>query len=343
MDITKSEKNLENKLVETQEKVTKDNILLIFNKIPNKKISFYQIDLSFPNIYSENKDPEEFEFVLEINLTNKQIRLFSKNLNLVSDGRDLFPLVFSQNILPYFNKDELPILEITRNITNFLQNFHNDNTTIVNKQGKFYLGFEYSPNIINNLKEIDIFNCKHIDIVNGHQIEIISVCTISNSYFCLYEHDKISKKLILVFYAALKTLITFRKSKIGSIVTLLWKKFKDKDVEEVIKICSPVDDDMEKVMYTLIDKFKDMGFQMDIKKPKKGELPKVNFGKLQKEISRLEAQLDNRENVLVFNKLMESYEKAIVYLSAANNNLYLEYNKRLQYLLKNEKYSKFIK
>ena len=52
MDITKSEKNLENKLVETQEKVTKDNILLIFNKIPNKKISFYQVDLSFPNILS---------------------------------------------------------------------------------------------------------------------------------------------------------------------------------------------------------------------------------------------------------------------------------------------------
>ena len=67
-----------------------------------------------------------------------------------------------------------------------------------------------------------------------------------------------------------------------------------------------------------------------------------NIFELKIEIARLESQLKNKDNVLVFNKLLERYEKIIEYYSAANNNKYVEYNEKMKDLLRNEKYSKYI-
>ena len=99
---------------------------------------------------------------------------------------------------------------------------------------------------------------------------------------------------------------------------------------------------MDKVMDLLIEKIKNIGFKMNINEQKKGVLPNVNPEKIEGEIARLESQLKNKDNVLVFNKLLERYEKIIEYYSAANNNKYVEYNEKMKDLLRNEKYSKYI-
>ena len=109
-----------------------------------------------------------------------------------------------------------------------------------------------------------------------------------------------------------------------------------------LKIKSNIDEDMDKIMDILIEKIKKIGFKMNINEKKNGELPDIDLQKVENEINRLELQLKNRENVLVFNKLLQNYEKIIEYYSAANDDKYIEYNNKMKELLTNEKYAKYI-
>jgi hypothetical protein len=176
-------------------------------------------------------------------------------------------------------------------------------------------------------------------------IEIPSLCTISDENFCLYEKEQ--SRYNLIFYSNIKNLMSFKKS-IEPIVTLNFKKKvinNEKDIQFCIfelQIKSHIDEDMDKVMDLLIEKIKNIGFKMNINEQKKGVLPNINAEKIEGEIKRLESQLRNRDNVLVFNKLLDRYEKIIEYYSAANNNKYTEYNLKMKELLGNEKYSKYI-
>ena len=141
--------------------------------------------------------------------------------------------------------------------------------------------------------------------------------------------------------------MSFNKT-VDLVVTLNWRKKIVTSEKETnyclyeLKIKSNVNDDMDKVMDLLIEKIKNIGFKMNINEQKKGVLPNVNPEKIEGEIARLESQLKNKDNVLVFNKLLERYEKIIEYYSAANNNKYVEYNEKMKDLLRNEKYSKYI-
>ena len=96
-------------------------------------------------------------------------------------------------------------------------------------------------------------------------------------------------------------------------------------------------------MDILIEKIRKIGYKMNINEKKKGELPDVDVDGTESEIVRLESQLKNRDNILVFNKLIQNYEKLIEYYSAANDDKYIEYNKKMKDLLSNQKYEKYIK
>ena len=64
--------------------------------------------------------------------------------------------------------------------------------------------------------------------------------------------------------------------------------------------------------------------------------------KLEREINQMEIQMKNGGNILIFNKLLSNYEKAVEYYSAVGDNKYEDYNKRIQELLKNDKFIKFV-
>ena len=341
MSLKDEEISLEKNFEIVKDKVVKENISFVYNKINSKKNSEYQIDISFLNNNVE-KTSKYHEFILEINLTKKTIILFSKNINPISDGRDIIPLITK---LPTINNnfislDDNNLLDIVNNLKKFLET-----QKFSGLEGIFYIGEEYDQRIIDNLEKIDKIKCYHLDIINGKMAEVLSLCIISDENFCLYEKEQ--NKYNLIFYSNIKNLLSFNKS-LDSTVTLNWKKkfvTNNKETEFgafELKIRSNIDEDMDRVMDILIEKIKNIGFKMNINEQKKGVLPNINVEKVEKEINRLESQLKNKGSVLVFNRLLEKYEKVIEYYSAANNNKYTEYKNKMKDLLSNEKYSSYI-
>ena len=339
MNLKEEEKLLEKKCENIKDKIMKYNILLKYNKINTKKNLLYHINISFPNI-SEPKN--DYEFIFEINLTKKTIILFSKNIKPISDGRDILPLINHTPTITnnYSLIDDINILDITNKIKIFIEA-----QKFIGLAGIFYIGEEYEQKIIDSLENIDKIQCNHLDIINGKFIELPSLCTISDEHFCLYEKEQ--NKYNLIFYSNIRNLLSFNKT-IDSIVTLNWRKKVITNNNEItfnifeLKITSIKDKDMDKVMDILIEKIKNIGFKMNINEQKKGVLPNINVEKIEREIIRLESQFKKRDNVLVFNKLLEKYEKIIEYYSDVNDNKYTEYSQKMKDLLGNEKYSKYI-
>ena len=342
MNIKEEEKILEKKCEMTHDKIVKENILLKYNKTNSKKYSEYQISISFKNNNQNTLSNEYYDFILEINLTKKTIILFSTNIKPVCDGRDLLPLISKVSSVNnnFFSLDDIDLQHIVNSIKKFIESNNFSNLDKI-----YYIGDGYDPKIIDSLEHLEKIHCNHLDIINGRNVELPSLCTISDENFCLYEKEQ--SKYNLIFQSSLKNLISFNKT-VDLIVTLNWRKKIMTSEKEAnyclyeLKIKSNINDDMDRVMDLLIEKIKNIGFKMNINEQKKGVLPNLNPEKIETEIARLESQLKNKDTVLVFNKLLDRYEKIIEYYSAANNNKYVEYNEKMKDLLRNEKYSKYI-
>ena len=304
----------------------------------------YQIIIHFPNekIDKEKEklnELKEYVFIIEISLTKHEIRLFSRNINSINDGRDLFrDLTLSKN--NNFTSDfDLNI--IVSAIKQFLKNIKGIDT----RMGYFYIDSQYDLNILNYIREgnknLLFSKVKLMEKVNNRNLEIPVNCLISEDYFCLFENIPKNKfKIKLTFYSSLKILKSFNKSYVGSIITLLWKQYGP--VEYEMKLTSENDDLINQMVEFIIQKIRNFGFHMDIIKRKDGKLPEINISKIEREINQMEIQMKNGGNILIFNKLISNYEKAVEYYSAVGDSKYESYNKKIQELLKNEKFNKFV-
>ena len=293
-------------------KLQKELLLSSIDCKYEKKSYEYYIFLYIPSKENNNKN---FELLLLINLLKNRIYLYSFNIVKISDGRDLLPF-----------------------ITNKLKN--------LSLIGRFYLGEEYNINIISNLKNIYAVNCYHRDLINGNYYDIPSLVTISDDYFCLYEYNtnnmKDNNKFTLVFYGNIKSIISFKKSLVGSIVNINFRKdMNGKDLS--LKIMSDIDNDMENIMDLLIKKIENIGYRMNIYQKRNGNIPEINIQNTEENIKTYEDKLNTEEeNGKVIKELLELYEKAIEYYSAINDKRYMDYNNKIRRILKNEKYSKLI-
>ena len=322
-----------------------ENILIQSQKIKYSNNIDYQIDISFPN----NKNDEDYDFTLEINVNEEKIRLYSKTIPSLSDGRDI--LFFLNNINNSNNNSnenyfitsktffsEFKITPIILSIKKLISSLNKIDTRFA----KFYLDEQYDLNLINSLNYIKKYKLRKIEIINNRKIEIPILLTISDEYFCIYEPIYKNKtKLLLIFYSSLRTLISFKKSLYGNIITLFWIT-NTKNINHEIKLTSINDSVSNKIVDDLIEKIKKIGFKMDITKHKEGKLPEININKTLKEILQFETQMKLSENILIFNKLLSNYEKAVEYFSAINDKRYEMYTEKIKQLLSNEKYSKFI-
>lgn len=341
--LSDEEKKIESKIQILQGNIQKDNIVLEYKKMPYEKISEYQIILYFPIENKENK--ENIKLLLLLNLTKKKLYLYSLNIIQISDARDLLPFI-SQIINNNINFDKINFLTIIENTKNFLSNILKKD---LSKIGRFYLGEEYDINLISMLKDLFILKCFHYDVIDGNYINIPSLICISDDYLCLYEYGNdynkyikdIKNKFTLVFYGNLKSIISFKKSLVGSIVTIVFRRDLNNKVY-CLKISSEDEDDMDKVMDVLIEKIKNIGYRMNIYEKKRGKLPQIDITCTEENITLYEEKLKKEESGDILKKLLALYEDAIVYYSAINDNRYNEYNNKVKRLLKNEKYSELL-
>ena len=338
------DKIIEEKIEYLQENLKDENILFESKKMPYDKTLEYQIIFSFPLII-ENEEKKNIKFLLSINLIKNKIYLFSLNLSEISDGRDLLPFI---NLCKSnkFNIDDLNLLTIIEKIKIFLSTLSNQNLIRI---GRFYLGEEYDINLISSLKDLFIKRCFHYDVIDGNYINIPSLITISNDYLCLYEFslepnkyvEDIKNKFQLVFYGNIKSILSFKKSLYGEVVTISFRReFKDKIFN--LKISGNEEEDMDKIMDVLIEKIKNIGYRMDIYEKKQGQLPKINIVDTEKNISINEEKLKNEDNAEILKQLLSLYEQAIEFYSAINDKRYIEYNNKISKLLKNPKYSELL-
>ena len=340
--LSDEEKVIESKIQMLEENLQKENISIEYKKMPYEKISEYQIIFSFPSL-NENKE-ETIKFLLLINLTKKKIYLYSLNLFKISDSRDLLQYI-NPSINNKFDSESLNLLNIIEGIKNFLKSLSEKD---LSKIGRFYLGEEYDINLISILKEIFSIKCFHNDIINGNYINIPSLICISDDYFCLYEYGQeynkylkdIKNKFTLVFYGNIKSILSFKKSLVGSIVTLSFRRDLNNKMFN-LKI-SGDEEDMDKIMDILIEKIKNIGYRMNIYEKKQGKLPPINIKETEKNINFYEEKLEKEENTNILKKLLSYYEEAIEYYSAINDNRYIEYNNKVKKILKNEKYSQLL-
>ena len=337
--ISSNEKLLETKIIELQNKLEKDKINIQYEK----KYSDYYLFLYFPL----NKDSKNsMKLLLLINTIKNRMYLYSLNIIQISDGRDLLPFI-TNKLYNKINYNSLNLITLIENINKFVSSLTEKN---LSKIGRFYLGEEYDIKLINNLKNIYSLNCFHCDIINGNYCDIPSLVTISDDFFCLYEYDNDKNynkeindnKLTLVFYGTLKSIISFQKSLVGSIVTITFRKDMNEKVFS-LKIMSDIDEDMENIMNILIKKIENFGYRMDIYQRRKGIIPDIDIENTEKEIKIYEDLIKSEEeSSTVIKELLELYEKAIEYYSAINDKRYILYNGKIRRILKNEKYSKLI-
>ena len=338
--LSEDEKLIQLKIQFLQENLKDENISFELKKMAYDITEEYRIIFSFPQINKQNE--ENIKFTLLINLTRKRIYLYSLNVLGISDGRDLLPFIIQTNWYK-FNFEELNLLNIIENIKIFLSKIEEKDLA---KIGRFYLGEEYDINLISNLKDLFIKECFHYDVIDGNYINIPSLISISNDYLCLYEYASepnkhlkdIKNKFLLVFYGNIKSILSFKRSLVGSIVTITFRRELNNKIFS-LKICGENDEEMDKIMDILIEKIKNIGYRMNIYEKKQGQLPQINIENTEKNISLYEEKLQNEENANILKKLLSYYEEAIEYYSAINDNKYIEYNNKVRKLLKNEKYS----
>ena len=321
---------LETQINNLEKNLKEENISIFSEKMLYPNVIEYQIIIHFPNekIDKEKEklnELKEYIFIIEISLTKHEIRLFSKNINSINDGRDLFrDLTLSKN--NNFTSDfDLNI--IVSAIKQFLKNIKGIDTRI----WYFYIDSQYDLNILNYItegnKNLLFSKVKLMEKVNNRNLEIPVNCLISEDYFCLFENIPKNKfKIKLTFYSSLKILKSFNKSYVGSIITLLWKQYGP--VEYEMKLTSENDDLINQMVEFIIQKIRNFGFHMDIIKRKDGKLPEINISKIEREISQMEIQMKNGGNILIFNKLLSNYKKNVEYYFAVVVNKYEDYSNR---------------
>ena len=340
------QKLINTQMEEIKEQTKKDKITITLDKIVSLNIIEFRLDISIP----KEKSQENYEFLLEINLIYNKIHLFSKNIKEISDGRDLYSDVMTDNKIKndIFKKEEFNLKQIINNLKLFIDNLPNNLKNSKNL-GKFYLTEEYDIIFIKSLKFLTSIPCRHVEFVKGRKITTPCLCCIGDEMFCLYEYGNLSNKYLtndeykftLVFYASFDSLIKFNKLLEGSAVTSYWKKRTGKDYY-YLKLESDIDKDMNKIIDLLIEKMKQSGVKLDIVEKKYGEVPDINIKEIEQKISSLEVELAKNGNKELFNNLLTTYEQAIVYYSAINDSQYVTYNARVKELLKSEKYANYL-
>ena len=243
----------------------------------------------------------------------------------ICDPRDLLEEVIDQpwgKDKKYYRLKTI-IKKLPQFITDYIEDIQSQNFYI----GKFYLDSIYDNKLLNlfpNLFFDNVYEKVYLENEDIYYDEGRKLL-ISDGFFLLFVEKNMfeSDKLILAFYAAIKSLIHIKHYTASDIVEFTWKIKGNRKM--LMRIRSSNADKIVEIIMGVLKK-KSIKYKITNKdfRPKEGELPQIQIDNVEEEINKYEVTLRLQENVNEENVsyLMELYEKAVQYYSAVNDNKY---------------------
>ena len=263
----------------------------------------------------------------------------------ICDPRDLLEEVIDQP----WGKDKkyYRLKTIIKKLPQFIADYIEDIQSQHFYIGKFYLDSIYDNKLLvlfPNLFFDNVYEKVYLENVDKYYDEGRKLL-ISDGFFLLFVEKNMfeSDKLILAFYAEIKSLIHIKHYTASDIVEFTWKIKGNRKM--LMRIRSGEADKIVEVIMGVLKK-KSIKYKVTNKdfRPKEGELPQIQIDDVEEEINKYEVTLRLQENVNEENVsyLMELYEKAVQYYSAVNDNKYELYTGKIQDMFANEEFTKLL-
>ena len=219
-----------------------------------------------------------------------------------------------------------------------MEEIHNQkNTKFI---GKFYLDNNYELKILNLFPHLyygDIIEI--VPLGNNNKVcDEKRKIMITDGFLLLFVEKSLFEphKLKLVFWGPISSLSLIRQVQSKKVVELTWKIKKEKN--SLMRLKSENDEKIFNILMECLAK-KKIEYQVEnqTSQVKKEEIPQIDIGAVEQEISKLEIKIKIKSkdgsNYKIAKQLMNLYEKAVQYYSAINDNTYQIYTKKLNQLI----------
>ncbi|OMJ84603.1 hypothetical protein SteCoe_14277 [Stentor coeruleus] len=245
----------------------------------------------------------------------------------LADGRDLLPWVLDTPWSP-----SVSLFEIVTSIPKFISKIK-QNVDI----GAFYLGYPMSFSTWQGKEDMNCFSANELDLKNPKNLIERTIC-ISHSYLVILQiNPHICGVGNIVLFSRLSMIKAIKTHKSDpEIITI---NFRDSPNEHYI-FRVPKADDLILLIKTNTNILKNFDFEIQ-NKPTEERLTQIPIYEILRTVKSAESFLAKSYNNPTFKIIMEHYQKAIEFYSAANDPRYNVFLRKLQTLLSDSRTNSF--
>ena len=317
-----------NEIMSDQEEIKK--------KIVNHNKNYIELEISIPESLTQITFPVKFLLKLPMGFPKEEPELYcitKFSYPHIFDGRNLIKEVLKSKWI----NNELNLDTIINRIPKFIIEF---NSSL--EDGYLLLVGEYKIEQLystERIKEFPVFmkSVKEINKIKNKITKINKILTISDLSFCLYEKESkhFSK---LTFHNDLNNLISMKRNTERNTIAFTWKKKGDDKNKIDIEIMTPDTEEIKKILLQKMELFgKEYNVDQKIIKKRMGKLPCTDIEKVEKQITVLEKEFEDKNNINMetIHRLMTLYQKSVEYYSAINSPQFTIYTYKIKELMAN--------
>ena len=317
-----------NEIMSDQEEIKK--------KIVNHNKNYIELEISIPESLTQITFPVKFLLKLPMGFPKEEPELYcitKFSYPHIFDGRNLIKEVLKSKWI----NNELNLDTIINRIPKFIIEFNSsleDGYLLL--VGEYKIEHVYSTE---RIKEFPVFmkSVKEINKIKNKITKINKILTISDLSFCLYEKESkhFSK---LTFHNDLNNLISMKRNTERNTIAFTWKKKGDDKNKIDIEIMTPDTEEIKKILLQKMDLFgKEYNVDQKIIKKRMGKLPCTDIEKVEKQITVLEKEFEDKNNINMetIHRLMTLYQKSVEYYSAINSPQFTIYTYKIKELMAN--------
>lgn len=308
----------------------------IKKKIINKNDEYIELELTISESLTQVAFPTKFLLKITMKYPDEEPELYCVtkfSYPHIADGRNLIDEVLKSK----WNNDTYNLDLIINRIPKFIIQFNSsleDGYLLL--VGEYKIEHVYSTE---RIKEFPVFmkSVKEINKIKNKITKINKILTISDLSFCLYEKESkhFSK---LTFHNDLNNLISMKRNTERNTIAFTWKKKGDDKNKIDIEIMTPDTEEIKKILLQKMELFgKEYNVDQKIIKKRMGKLPCTDIEKVEKQITVLEKEFEDKNNINMetIHRLMTLYQKSVEYYSAINSPQFTIYTYKIKELMAN--------